>query len=77
MIPKEDLIRWVALYDLGHRNLDGWSDLRTEAGREELNRELKQAYARLVPGRNIPYGEFHRHAVRKIIAFLKGKPPSV
>ena len=75
MIPEEDLTRWAGLYDLGHRNLDGWSDPRAKAARDELENELMEAYARL--GLSVHYGEFHRHAIRRMIAFLKDKPPSI
>jgi hypothetical protein len=40
MIPEEDLARWAGLYDLGHRNLDGWSDPRAAAARERCEQNL-------------------------------------
>ena len=75
MIPSEQIEKWAWFYDHGYQNLDPF-DPEAPRARAELNRQLREAYSLLVPGRSVTFYQFKKEATLRMRAFLKTRPPT-
>ena len=73
MISPDELEAWGKLYDRGYHSFE--LDDEMFAARDELDRELTEAWKREVSAASISFREFRRGVIVKIRALLKERRP--